>query len=211
MLSGIQHFLFCRRQWALIHIEQQWQENLLTTDGRIMHEHAHDDQFVESRGDILTMRGLRIASRELGFSGQCDIVEFHKTEHGFSLPKREGLWQAYPIEYKHGSPKEGNYDAAQLCAQAMCLEEMLCCTIPEGAIYYGETRHRETVTFTEELRDMVTKAAGEMHALFDRGHTPKVKGGKYCKSCSLEQLCMPKLVKAKRVDTYVEEMLCNNS
>ena len=136
-LSGLQHFCFCRRQWALIHIENQWAENYRTVDGELMHENAHNADFQESRGDLLIVRGLAIHSARLGVSGQCDVVEFRRSPDGVSLRKREGLWQPYPIEYKRGKPKEGLEDKLQLCGQAMCLEEMLCCAIPEGALYYG--------------------------------------------------------------------------
>ena len=133
-LSGLQHFAFCRRQWALIHIEDQWAENFRTVDGSLMHENAHDQGFRESRGDVLIVRGLAVHSAQLGISGQCDVVEFHQDPDGISLQGREGTWRPYPIEYKRGKPKDGPADALQLCAQAMCLEEMLCCAIQEGAI-----------------------------------------------------------------------------
>lgn len=152
-LSGLQHFVFCRRQWALIHIEQQWSENLLTVDGTLMHKNAHDQERREKRGDLLVVRGMPAFSAGLGISGQCDVVEFRKSPEGVSLRGQEGLWQPFPVEYKRGRPKEHQADELQLCAQAMCLEEMLCCAIPAGALYYGEPRRRTEVTFTEELRD----------------------------------------------------------
>lgn len=141
-LSGLQHFSYCRRQWALIHLEQLWQENWRTTEGNLMHRRAHNTQLRERRGDVLTIRGLSVVSRSLGISGQCDVVEFHRTPDGIPLRGEEGLWLPYPVEYKHGAPKETPADRLQLCAQAMCLEEMLCCSVPEGALYYGETRRR---------------------------------------------------------------------
>lgn len=128
-LSGLQHFSFCRRQWALIHIEQQWQENYLTTAGHLEHERAHDYEQSESRGDTLIMRDLRVFSRHLGITGACDVVEFHQSDDGVPLRGRNGLWSAYPIEYKHGQSKTVDADRLQLCAEAMCLEEMLSCEI----------------------------------------------------------------------------------
>ena len=122
MLSGIQHFAFCRRQWAMIHIEQQWAENYRTTAGELMHKKAHDEGSFEKRGDLLIVRGLRISSRELGLSGQCDVVEFHRDDEGVKLFGYEGKWTTVPVEYKHGAPKEDNADELQLCAQAICLE-----------------------------------------------------------------------------------------
>lgn len=205
MLSGIQHFAFCRRQWAMIHIEQQWAENYRTTAGELMHRKAHDEGSFEKRGDLLIVRGLRIVSRELGLSGQCDVVEFHENEKGIAVFGYDGKWDLVPIEYKHGSPKENNADELQLCAQAVCLEEMFQTDVPEGLLYYGEKRRRSLVKFTDDLRFEVKKMADEMHALFQRGHTPNVKPTKQCKACSLENLCVPRLQKSIRVREYIEQ------
>jgi CRISPR-associated exonuclease Cas4 len=206
-LSGIQHFLFCRRQWALIHIEQQWAENLRTTDGKLMHRNAHDTQSHTRRGDVLTVRGLKIHSPKLGLSGECDVVEFHRDPNGVSLAMADGLWRPYPVEYKRGAVKPNHMDEAQLCAQAMCLEEMLCCKIPDGALFYGETRHREPVAFSSELRQEVEGTVLEMHELFQRGSTPKVKPTKACSACSLRELCLPKLMNKKSVGGYLRKEL----
>lgn len=203
MLSGIQHFLFCRRQWALIHIEQQWAENVRTVEGAITHKNAHDAGLKTRRGDILTIRALRVHSAELGFSGECDVVEFRQVADGIPLIGEEGLWVPYPVEYKRGSPKKNLCDEAQLCAQAMCLEEMLCCQIPEGALYYGEKRRRHVVELTSHLRETVRDAAEEMHRLYTRGYTPKVKPSKSCGACSLKDLCLPELMRRSDVRTYM--------
>lgn len=202
-LSGLQHFKFCRRQWALIHIEQQWAENFRTTDGAILHETAHNGSFSESRRDLLVTRDMQISSSSLGVSGACDVLEFHRGDTGIPLPGRAGLWQPFPVEYKRGRPKEHDADALQLCGQAMCLEEMLCCEIPKGALYYGETRRRTEVEFTSELRQEVQALLKQMHALYARGHTPKVKPTKGCNACSLKELCLPKLMKNKSVSAYL--------
>lgn len=202
-LSGLQHFAFCRRQWALIHIEDQWAENFRTVDGSLMHENAHDQGFRESRGDVLIVRGLAVHSAQLGISGQCDVVEFHQDPDGISLQGREGTWRPYPIEYKRGKPKDGPADALQLCAQAMCLEEMLCCTIQEGAIYYGETHHRTVVPLTQDLRSQVRDSLVEMHDLYQKHYTPKVKPTKACNACSLKDLCLPKLMRVKKVADHL--------
>ena len=202
-LSGLQHFTFCRRQWALIHIEDQWAENYRTVDGRLMHERVHDQEFRESRGDRLTVRGLAIHSAQLGVSGQCDAVEFFKDPDGISLRDRDGLWRPYPVEYKRGRPKAHSADELQLCAQAMCLEEMLCCAVPEGALYYGEPRRRTVVSFTPELRGQVRDSLAEMHELYKRRYTPKVKPSKACNACSLKDLCLPKLMGRKTVADYL--------
>ncbi len=205
MLSGIQHFSFCRRQWAIIHVEQQWEENVRTTAGELMHKKAHDEGAFEKRGNLLTVRGLRISSRELGLSGQCDVVEFRQDAAGIALFGYEGKWKPVPVEYKHGAPKEHQADELQLCAQAMCLEEMLQTEILQGYLFYGENRRRTQVEFTDSLRDGVRKLTREMHELFRRGYTPNARPTKQCKACSLENLCVPKLQKAMKVRDYIEQ------
>lgn len=206
-LSGLQHFKFCRRQWALIHIESQWAENYRTTDGAILHEKAHDGSLSETRGDLIITRDMRIFSPTLGVSGACDVLEFHKGDTGSPLKGRDGLWQPFPVEYKRGRPKEHSADALQLCGQAMCLEEMLCCDIPRGALYYGEPRRRQEICFTPELREEVRTLLTQMHDLFSRGQTPKVKPTKGCSSCSLKELCLPKLMKSKSVSSYIQSRM----
>ncbi len=203
-LSGLQHFIFCRRQWALIHIEQQWAENYRTMDGRIMHKKAHNGAALERRGNTLIARDLTIVSQSLHISGKCDVVEFYLDPAGVTLPGQEGTWKPFPVEYKRGMPKADNCDALQLCGQAICLEEMLCCQIPLGALYYGETRHRTEVEFTPELRSQVRIALEEMHKLYQRGYTPKVKPKKGCSACSLKDICLPKLNKTTSVGTYLK-------
>lgn len=206
-LSGLQHFKFCRRQWALIHIENQWAENFRTVDGEILHQNAHDKGFRESRGEVLITRGMPVFSASLGVSGECDVLEFHREETGVPLKEREGLWRPYPVEYKRGEPNERSGDALQLCAQAMCLEEMLCCDIPEGALYYGEIRHRTAVAFTPQLREQVRALLEEMHDLYRRGYTPKVKRSRACNACSLKELCLPGLMRIRPVAAYIRESL----
>lgn len=203
-LSGLQHFVFCRRQWALIHLESQWKENLRTVEGQLLHTHAHDTTLRERRGNTLILRSVSVVSHTLGISGQCDVVEFHADSNGVPIHGETGLWLADPVEYKHGSPKEHNADEMQLCAQAMCLEEMLCCTIPEGALYYGQTRHRVRVPFTDPLRDAVKSCLTEMHQLYHRGYTPKVKPTKSCNACSLKELCLPALMRGKSASHYLK-------
>lgn len=192
-LSGIQHFVFCRRQWALIYVEQQWEENALTAEGRIMHDRADDPFFTEKRGEVIIARSVPVSSPTLGLTGICDVVEFARSSEGIQLPGREGFYQATPIEYKRGRQKHDACDEAQLCAQAICLEEMLIASIPHGYVFYGQTRRRVQVTFTDELRALVRDAAREMHAYFQRGYTPRVKLTKACRSCSLAETCLPEL------------------
>ena len=203
-LSGIQHFLFCRRQWALIHVERQWQENALTAEGRIIHKRADDPFFTETRNGVITARSVPVASYRLGLSGVCDVVEFTESPEGVKLPNRDGLstlplrgvlrlYLPAPVEYKRGKEKHDHSDETQLCAQAMCLEEMLSVAIPKGYLYYGETRHRVEIEFTSELRTLVKDMSDEMHNYFSRGYTPRVKPFKGCRSCSLADVCLPVL------------------
>lgn len=206
-LSGLQHFVFCRRQWALIHIEQQWAENYWTVDGDILHEKAHDPEKRERRSDLLITRGMPVHSPTLGVSGQCDVVEFRRDDRGAALPGEEGLWLPFPVEYKRGRPKEHQADELQLCAQALCLEEMLCCPVPAGALYYGEPRRRTEVVFTDELRVQVRSCLEEMHQYYDRQYTPKVRPKKGCSSCSLKDLCLPGMLKKKPVSDYLKEAM----
>lgn len=207
-LSGIQHFCFCRRQWALIHVEQQWQENVLTAEGRIQHENTHDETRVESRGSLVISRGMRVISYQLKLQGACDTVEFHQSETGIPLQGRKGLWQPYPVEYKHG--RKGistRSDTLQLCAQAMALEEMLLCDIPFGALFYQTTRRREEISLDAPLRQEVRQMAEEMNHYFTRGYTPKGKPKTGCKSCSLRDVCLPTLIKASSAAAYLRQAI----
>lgn len=203
-LSGIQHFSFCRRQWALIHIEDQWQENALTAEGRVQHDRVHDESISDFRGGVLTLRGMRIRSDRLRVSGVCDAVEFTPDPDGIALRGREGLWRPCPVEYKHGSGKLNDCDRLQLAAQALCLEEMLCCEIPAGALFYWKTRRRERVEIDAGLRDKTERMLREMREYYDRRYTPRVKPGKACESCSLSDVCLPKLLR-KGESASVEE------
>lgn len=207
MMSGLQHFSFCRRQWALIHLEQQWAENQRTAEGQLVHAAAHDETRSEKRGDLLIVRGMRVVSHRLRLSGTCDVVEFRIDPNGVSLRDYPGLWQPMPVEYKHGKAKESNADRLQLCAQAMALEEMLVCRIDTAALYYAETRRRELVPLTDALRAETQAMADEMNQYFSRGYTPKVKPGTFCNACSLKEICLPKLCSRLNARTYVAKHL----
>lgn len=207
-LSGLQHFLFCRRQWALIHVEQQWQENVLTVEGKILHERVDDPFMVESRKGVIVARSLPIASPILGLAGVCDVVEFTPAAEGVHLPGRKGAYSVAPVEYKRGKPKQDSSDEAQLCAQAICLEEMLATSIPTGYLYYAQTRRRVAITLTATLRETVRKAAAEMHDYLARGYTPRVKPFKGCRACSLADVCLPKLQgKSVPASAYILEQI----
>lgn len=207
-LAGLQHFAFCRRQWALIHIERQWNENLRTAEGRILHDNAHDPFSSEKRVDRIISRGMAVVSRTLGVSGVCDAVEFRASPKGVPLVGREGKWLPVPVEYKRGQPKESDADRLQFCCQAMCLEEMLLCDpIPKAYLYYGETARRTAVPLDEALRTKVKSLLAEMHELYARHYTPRVKPGKSCNACSLKNLCLPRLYRVHSAAEYVRERL----
>ena len=178
-LSGLQHMVFCERQWALIHIEQQWQENRLTAEGHLLHEVAHGAG-AESRQGVTICRGLSLHCLRLGLVGQADVVEFHSG-------------RAFPVEYKRGKPKGDRSDEVQLCAQALCLEEMLQCSIPAGALFYGSTRRRTDVAFEVALRTQVEQLAVRMHSLYREACTPLPQYAPKCDRCSLLELCLPHL------------------
>ena len=168
MLSGIQHITFCKRQWALIHIEQQWAENNLTIEGNWMHQKVDDPTLMNRNKGIVTLRSVTLVSRRLGLYGISDVVEMVASTSGQNAiqhPKYPGFWQLIPVEYKRGKPKKDQIDEVQLCAQAICLEEMYNVSIEKGFLYYGETRHREEVQFTEELRKLVENKCVQMHKL----------------------------------------------
>ncbi len=209
MLSGIQHFEFCKRQWALIHVEHQWEENYRTVDGRILHEKAHDDKFTEKRGNVIITRGMPVASRSMGVKGVCDLVEFIRDDDlGVEIFGRDGRYRVEPVEYKRGRPKETDMDILQLTAQAMCLEEMLCCRVFRGSLFYGETRRRLSVDIRDDLKKQVRSIFEEMHKMFVSHITPAVRPIQGCNSCSLNNICLPNLVKQnKSVKDYIAKRM----
>ena len=206
LLSGVQHYAFCPRQWALIHIEDLWQENYLTAAGRVLHNRVHNGT-TEKRENMIIFRSVKVSSSRLGISGECDVIEFYQSGNGVPLKNYDGLWKPYPVEYKRGKRKLDDCDRLQLCAQAVCLEEMLCCTIDKGALFYGEPRRREVVNFSDELRESLDSVTDAMHKLFSRRYTPKAKKGKFCSSCSMKDLCLPKIQDKREnaVRKYLED------
>lgn len=198
-LSALQHMAFCPRQCALIHVEQTWSESRLTAEGRIMHERVHEEDR-ESRGNVRIEYGAPLRSLRIGLIGKADVVEFHKTADSF--------WQPFPVEYKRGKPKVDHSDKVQLCAQAMCLEEMLNVDIPAGAIFYGQTRHRLDVVFDAALRRETEETAKQAHAVIASGQTPAPVYAKRCENCSLLTTCLPKTVTKKRsVKSYLTRVI----
>lgn len=199
MISALNHYLYCPRRCALIHIEQLWDENRFTAEGRIMHERVHEEGN-ESRGDVRIARGVSLRSLEMGVVGMADVVEFHRID--------KNQWQPFPVEYKRGKPKPDHSDAIQLCAQAICLEEMLGIAVPKGALFYGRTRRRFDVLFDDSLRTEVHETAKRVHELIASGTTPPPVYGKRCESCSLIGECMPKNIgQHPSVKRYLKKMI----
>ena len=208
-ISGLCHYVFCKRRCALIHLEHLWTENYLTADGRLMHERVHEGE-PETRGNLRTVRGLSLISRRLGLAGVADLVEFHREPTAtLVLPGWTGTWRVYPVEYKRGKARQVNHDQIQLCAQTICLEEMLNTTIPEGALYYGQTRKRTVVPMSTELREKTEQIAAEFHQLMEKKEIPIATFKPCCKSCSLIDDCMPELSGA--ASRYLEKMITESA
>ncbi|WP_446010722.1 CRISPR-associated protein Cas4 [Candidatus Electrothrix sp.] len=198
MLSALQHLLFCPRQCALIHLEQAWTENRFTAEGRVLHERVHTAA-TDSRRTVRVEYDMPIRSLRLGLSGRADIVEMHQQE--------DDSWLPFPVEYKRGRPKKDDTDRVQLCAQALCLEEMLNCTVPEGALYYGQKKRRTPVQFDDRLRQVTEEAAAHLHELLAATVTPTPEYSRRCESCSFIDTCLPKTAgKKDQVRNYMTRM-----
>jgi CRISPR-associated exonuclease Cas4 len=218
MISALQHFAFCERQCALIHLEQVWEENRLTAEGKILHERV-DQATSESRKDVRIATSVRIRSLRIGITGVIDLLEFHRLESpvdangiavGVALPRASGFWRPFPVEYKRGKPKENRADEVQLCAQALALEEMLGVAIQAGALFYGQTRRRLDVPFDEDLRGLTERMAEGVHALLDGGRTPPAVYSPKCKSCSLLEICRPRLQERRSAKKWIERALAED-
>lgn len=204
-LSALQHWVYCPRQCGLIHLEQAWAENRLTAEGRLLHDRVHESE-TENRPGVRIVRGLRLVSYALGLVGQADVVEFYRGDSGIMLPEADGLWQPFPVEYKRGKPKKDDSDSLQLCAQALCLEEMLQTEIPAGAFFYGKPRRRTDVTFDTRLRDLTRQTVAALHELFESRRTPRERYTKKCDNCSLHLQCMPETTGIdKKIDVYLSK------
>ena len=212
LLSGIQHMAFCERQWALIHIEQAWSENVRTVEGKHLHERADDPFFDETRNNLRIVRSIPLISKRLGLRGVADVVEFHHTNdsncgQSCQLKDRRGWWRPMPVEYKRGKPKPDDRDAVQLCAQAMALEEMLDVDIREGFLFYAQIKRREAIDINGSLRSHTMELAMRMHELVRDGVTPKASKGKHCSQCSLVEECQPQwMLKHRSVANYINNM-----
>jgi len=221
-ISALADLIFCERRAALHHLEGIWEDNLFTVEGTFLHQKAHSEDRLESRGDERIARSLRLRSLRLGLSGIADVVEFHRLAEaervpgrgtealpaGVRLPGARGLWQPFPVEYKRGRLRREEGYEVQLCAQALCLEEMLGGAVPAGAVFYGAPRRRLEIIFTEELRGQTETAASRLHAIIGAGKTPVARYEKKCESCSLLSLCLPKTTGAgKSVDRYLSTVI----
>lgn len=207
-ISGLQHLAFCKRQWGIIHLEQEWAENFLTAEGRIMHERV-DSGYQEFRKGVRQYSGLHIRSQELGLYGRMDVLEVEKTEGPFvDIPwiGLSGNWQLRPVEFKHGKPKNNDVDLVQLCAQALCLEEMTGLKVQEGSIYYCEIRRRNEFEFTDDIRERTIELAKEGHQLIENGILPYAEKGINCKACSLLEFCQPRVKQSERLKNYYREL-----
>lgn len=212
-LSGLQHLSFCERRWALVNLEQQWLDNTYTVEGALLHERAHSTES-ESRPGVLTRRSLPLRSLRLGLSGTADVVEFlpcAADEPGMVLPRRKGRWRPLPVEYKRTRDRHGESAyRIQLCAQAICLEEMLSVPVAEGAVFDGRSKRREAVAFTPELRDSVSSLAARMHELFTAGRTPPPIYAKKCEGCSMKDVCAPQAVEPGTARQYLRRNVLRN-
>lgn len=202
-ISALQHWLFCPRQCGLIHVERLWEENRLTAEGRLLHEKAHSGA-AENRPGVTIARAVPLRSLRLGLTGVADVVELVKDP-------TSGEKRPYPVEYKRGRPRKtpagDDPDAVQLCAQALCLEEMLGMAIPGGSLYYGQSRKRKEVAFTPELRAKVESAALAVHGMMRTGTVPPSRLGPHCESCSLAGECMPGKLSGKIAKAYVDAIM----
>ena len=210
MLSGIQHFVFCPRQWALIHIEQVWSDNRLTMEGQLLHQQADDPFYRQKNGECVSLRSVSIASKVLGLYGFTDVVELRPSDSGTNCiqhPSYPGFWKPFPIEYKRGHSKPDERDEVQLAAQVICLEEMHNIIIDRAYLFYWECRRREEVVMDDELRQMTKQYADEMHSVFKTGIVPKAEKNRKCYNCSLFDICLPDTKNKLLVTNYLKKNL----
>lgn len=204
-ISGIQHYMYCKRSWALIYIEDIWRDNFLTLDGDKVHERVHDSSSSEIRKDKFFERGVYISSEEYGLTGQCDLIEYKNDPNGIQLRDKDGLWVIIPTEYKHGNGDSIDYDKYQLVAQMICLEEMFQTEIEYGYLYYKKSNKKIKIENTNEFKLMIKQITKEMRELIKRQYTPKIRKNKKCKNCSLYNECNPDVSYMQDVSTYLKE------
>lgn len=206
MISSLQHLAFCERQWSLIHIESEWKDNVLTVEGRAMHDHVHEDG-ISSKPDARLVRGMRLRNEALGLYGVADLVELRKSNGGVRIPHSRGRYLPYPVEYKHGQSRPDDADEVQLAAQAMCLEEMFDISVSTGAVFYGKPKRRYEVQITQILRDRVVSLCSRARELISLSARPLARVGKHCGRCSLADICMPDVISRSDFSTYNDEVI----
>lgn len=206
LISGIQHFMFCKHQWGLIHLEDIWQENVLTYEGHLIHQRVDNPLIKERRKNTFYSRSVPVVSHQLKIQGVIDIIEFNKDKKGIFIPDKKDYYIPIIIEYKRGKPKEGEEDKVQLCALAMAFEEMSQCHLDYGYIYYFQTNRREKVILNNTLRDLVRELIKEMYYYFKNKITPKPHKIKSCKNCSLTNICS-KNFGNKNAKKYIDDVL----
>lgn len=205
-LSGVQHYKFCPRQWALIHIDIQWTDNRLTLEGKYIHQNVDNPKYRHRAGERPALRSVPVASKELGLTGICDLIELleSNSKEAITVDKYDGRWTPFPVEYKHGKRKPDSCDILQLCAQAMCIEEKYAITISQGAIFYASEHHRMDVQFSDILRQEVKDVVRRMHSLFDSGTIPEPNFSPKCRNCSIINICNPTINTGKGLDNYIQ-------
>jgi CRISPR-associated exonuclease Cas4 len=221
-LSALQHLMFCERQAALIHVERLWADNALTVEGSHLHRRVDDSgSRRERRGDLVILRGLALRSQALGLTGRADVVELHRCEpplHAIregglpaatSFAGLEGMWRPFPVDYKRGKPKSDRCDHVQLCAQALCLEEMLGTEVEDGALFYGTNQRRQLVAFDRELRDLTAQAADHLHEMVRNRETPRAVKEAKCRRCSLVEVCMPEAMTRRSAGSYLQRLVAD--
>jgi CRISPR-associated exonuclease Cas4 len=203
-ISALQHYVYCPRQCALIHVEDVWQENVFTVRGDILHEKVDTDTY-ESRGTLKTVRGLKIHSFRLGISGRCDVVEFFKGQARMPVAQLE-TESVQPVEFKSGEPKDDISDKVQLCAQALCLEEMLNTRVTHGAFFYAKIRRRVQVEIDSSLRKQTEEIIKDVRELITKKRTPAAEYAAKCRNCSLVEVCMPKAMNERKLKMYLKNL-----
>jgi len=203
-LSYLSQYFYCRRRAGLLFLEEQWKDNVHTAEGTILHEKVHSGEH-EKRRELVIMRGIPVRSLKLGLFGVADSVELYATGEGYTIPWLDGKWSIHPVEYKHGESRDELEYEVQICAQAVCLEEMINCKIDSGFIYYGADRRRKHVIFDSNLRALVTEGALQLHKMLEAKITPIVRKSRKCRECSMVDCCLPDLPKSTR--KYLDQLL----
>lgn len=203
-LSYLSQYYYCPRRAALLLVDQQWADNQFTAEGTLIHERVHQAGH-EKRGPSLALRGLWLRSLRLGLAGKADCVEMQAAGDGVAIPGYDGRWRLIPVEFKHGERRNETEYEVQLCAQAMCLEEMLGCRVPEGYLFYEAGHRRQAVALDARLRKLVEEGANQLHAMLITGEILSPQRSARCKGCSMVDICQPRMRRSGR--EYLTELL----